>query len=904
MTVKKSIEAILKLDNVLFKKGLASAEGAVRNLGQSLTNVGQKASIAFVGGAAVITGLSKTAKDFEKGMRDVSTLLDTSTESMAKMSREVLSIARNVPASIGDLTAGLYDVRSAGIDSSKAMETLEASAKLSIAGLSSVKEATDITTSALNAFAKDGLTASETTDILFKTVKFGKTTVEQLAQSFGSTAPIIAAAGITLKDFSAATAALTTVGQPASVAQNALRAAIVALKKPTAEMQDIFKELGVSSGVELIQTSKNLGDVFSKVYKTSNRMGIAIEKATGRVEGAAAITSLATITNDSYVKTFENIISGSSALETAFKKQLDPIDNAKGALIVLAVQMGNELLPAIRLLSGWIVNLASAFDKLPKSFKSVIANTLLISTVVAGLSAAILLTVGSIATLVASFIGLKVILVPLIAGALSALGGTLIGTVIPAIISMGAAITGPAISAITALGGVITSTVIPAILAMGAALGTATGGLTLIIGGAITATVALAFAWKTNWHNIRGVTRQGIKDFKSQIQKLFAFLNNAFNTLKKNTIAVARAIRKALSSIRVPSLNFDSMIQRAKKAGTEVQKYFTQGFFAGGAAPLNYQKVAFNQPNTTFAQTDFGTLVPSSFANQSTESSLEQVDLGTQLQNKQTLIGDFLQQTDLAVGQFLDNYIQSVLTGNASIADSFKALGIQILKNMVNGVFKQIETNFLKLIKSSKVTTAGLEKVFKAFSGASSKVFQSFGNIVATVFRNMLSVTTGIIGKIFAATKAASIANSIIQVHEWAISAAKAVAGIPIAGPALAAAAYAAAMGLGLSGVAVIKGVQLAGFASGTPELPNDIVAQVHAGEMIVPKNFADAIRSGDLTLSGHSNNTGGQSEGGVSITINSPQLIGAPEEWLEQFESMLIEKANTIGSRIMIQGI
>lgn len=40
-------------------------------------------------------------------------------------------------------------------------------------------------------------------------------------------------------------------------------------------------------------------------------------------------------------------------------------------------------------------------------------------------------------------------------------------------------------------------------------------------------------------------------------------------------------------------------------------------------------------------------------------------------------------------------------------------------------------------------------------------------------------------------------------------------------------------------------------LATGTSNLPNDMLAQVHQGEMVVPKTFADSIRSGEVTLGG-----------------------------------------------------
>jgi hypothetical protein len=57
-----------------------------------------------------------------------------------------------------------------------------------------------------------------------------------------------------------------------------------------------------------------------------------------------------------------------------------------------------------------------------------------------------------------------------------------------------------------------------------------------------------------------------------------------------------------------------------------------------------------------------------------------------------------------------------------------------------------------------------------------------------------------------------------------------------------------------------ISAIKNAGaFASGTPNLPSDMFAQVHKGETIIPKNFADGIRNGDLSLSGPGANSGQQ---------------------------------------------
>jgi len=57
------------------------------------------------------------------------------------------------------------------------------------------------------------------------------------------------------------------------------------------------------------------------------------------------------------------------------------------------------------------------------------------------------------------------------------------------------------------------------------------------------------------------------------------------------------------------------------------------------------------------------------------------------------------------------------------------------------------------------------------------------------------------------------------------------------------------------------------GFANGTPELPRDMIAQVHKGEGIVPATFMDGIRRGELSLSSGGNEGGGQTTN-VYVTV------------------------------------
>lgn len=60
--------------------------------------------------------------------------------------------------------------------------------------------------------------------------------------------------------------------------------------------------------------------------------------------------------------------------------------------------------------------------------------------------------------------------------------------------------------------------------------------------------------------------------------------------------------------------------------------------------------------------------------------------------------------------------------------------------------------------------------------------------------------------------------------------------------------------------IAAISAEPLPSFAVGVSEVPEDMIAQIHRGEMIVPKTYAQSVRDGDVSIGGGTSN--------VQITI------------------------------------
>lgn len=317
---------------------------------------------------------AKLAGDFQEGMNNVSTLIDTNVESLDAMSSEILKIGKNSPKTIRDLTDGLYSIRSAGISASEQFNVLRGSEKLAVAGLATTAEAVDIATSAINAFSLKGEQSTRIYDMFFKVVKYGKTTVSEFAQGFGSVAGVVSAADIKLDEYSAAVAAMTTTGVKASIAHTQMKAVIAGLSRSTDDQVEIFNKLGAKSFKQLIAQSGSMVKALDKIKKAVGGDEAKIISLVGSVEAYNAVMSLTGATNKVYLQTLEDMRNGSDALSEAYIKQAAGFNNQLkiigNKLQIIGIKWGNALFPVLLAAGGILSNVIDIIDKMPDGLTS------------------------------------------------------------------------------------------------------------------------------------------------------------------------------------------------------------------------------------------------------------------------------------------------------------------------------------------------------------------------------------------------------------------------------------------------------------------------------------------------------------------------------------------------------
>jgi len=253
-------------DNSKLKSGLRAAERQLKDFGKHVRDMGLKLiSVGSAVAAPMVAGV-KVFADFQEQMANVATMLEKPEEHMDRFRSGIRSLAMEFGESTSSLAKGLYDILSASVAPSKALDVLAASVKAAKAGLTDTGTAADAITTILNAYGLSASEAGRVSDVLFGTVLRGKTTFAELAPSIGMVISAAASAGVPLEEVGAMLATLTRNGVRTENAVTALNSIIMQFLKPSAEAVERARELGFEMNSATIN-AEGLAGVFQRISK-------------------------------------------------------------------------------------------------------------------------------------------------------------------------------------------------------------------------------------------------------------------------------------------------------------------------------------------------------------------------------------------------------------------------------------------------------------------------------------------------------------------------------------------------------------------------------------------------------------------------------------------------------------
>ena len=376
-----------------FKKTASEISQAWGNMTRGITSGFATIAKGFAIAAPVALAVKKAA-EFEKGLAEISTLTNKSAK---EITNNFGNIVEQTQITFGknqqDVIKGLYDGISAGVPlTQKAVaEYLNATGKLSVAGVTDFKIAGDAVTSLRNAFKEN---FSDISDALLVAVREGKTTLPELAGSIGQVSSIAQVAGVSMDQLLASVAAMTKTGGSTAEAVTKIKAAISNFIKPSKNAEKILNKYRITIDKTLL-SHKGLSGAFDlistqlkKNTKNQTQFNRALSEIFPNIRAFGAAASLTGATSDDLAKAIESMANKSGIANIQFEKMngtlSQKLDVAAQKLQISFKNLGSSMIPVANELTGRISVVVDNFNNWLKSNKE---NAKTITSIVLGISA-------------------------------------------------------------------------------------------------------------------------------------------------------------------------------------------------------------------------------------------------------------------------------------------------------------------------------------------------------------------------------------------------------------------------------------------------------------------------------------------------------------------------------------
>lgn len=346
--------AELNLRNKKFLQKLKTSQIGMSQLATAgKVALGAVAVAAAAATAAMVLLAKKSitmAVDFDESMRRVNTLAQLGQEGFEGMKDRVLDLSTTLGKSATEMGDALYQVISACFEGADAMIVLETGVKMATAGMAGQVESVDALTTVLNAWGFSAEDATRVSDTFFLTIKYGKTTMGELAHAIGVVATTAANAGLSFEEVGAALSALTIVGVDTNRAVTGLNAVLTALTKPTDEAKEAAAELGIDfslTGLKAKGLSVWLGELKDATKGESEQLVRFFQN----VRAVRAILPLATNAAESFNNNLIKMQTETGAAQEAFeemdKSYARIIERLKIQFEKIYIAVGEELVPEL-----------------------------------------------------------------------------------------------------------------------------------------------------------------------------------------------------------------------------------------------------------------------------------------------------------------------------------------------------------------------------------------------------------------------------------------------------------------------------------------------------------------------------------------------------------------------------
>lgn len=393
---------------------LTPFEQSLRNISMRLDQFGRSATLAGaamvglgIAGAAMIKSAIDVAAEYDRQSRRTLTQIDNITASL----KDVADIGRRVAKDIGIPFESLQDTlyfifSSIDVNLGQAEDLLRKFSQEAIAGATSVDKAARTSIAIMNSLGYSIQDLSRLQDIQFQIVRKGIISYEELADTIGRALPATARAGQNFETVGAMMAFLTRNGLSAAMAASSAARALEGFANPkvVARLEDM--------GVQVRDLKGNFLPLLDVMEQMNKKIGhlAAPERAkvlqelfagAGGTIQARRFWDLAFKNFDDFQAMIGYMQNSTGVFQNAYEVMAGSVATQSELLrnkwMLMKEAIGRALLPQVLKFIKVLSKLLDWFDRLPEPTKNMIAQILVLGTVLTLVGGALLIFIGTIA---------------------------------------------------------------------------------------------------------------------------------------------------------------------------------------------------------------------------------------------------------------------------------------------------------------------------------------------------------------------------------------------------------------------------------------------------------------------------------------------------------------------------
>lgn len=426
----KNLEQQADRSAVAVQKIAATGE-KLKTVGDNISSVGQKflpvtGAVGALGAAAV-----KTAADFDSAMSQVAAVSGATGDDLDRLREKAREMGAKTKFSASEAAEAMNYMAMAGWKTEDMLSGIEGIMNLAAASGEDLATTSDIVTDALTAFGLSAKDSGHFADILAAASSNANTNVAMMGETFKYCAPIAGALGFSAEDTAEAIGLMANAGIKSSQAGTSLRTimnslagevkicgsnigeVVVATTNADGSMRDLSDILadcrvafsGLSESEKAASAETLVGkNAMSGFLALMNAAPADIEKLSGAIAGCGG-------TAEKMAETMQDNLAGQL---TILKSQLEE----------LAISFGELLMPAIRMVVGWVQVFVDWLNSMGEGTKKVIVTIALLAAAIGP----VLIVIGKVVSAVGSimaFVPKLVSGIQMVKTAFSALGAVM-----------------------------------------------------------------------------------------------------------------------------------------------------------------------------------------------------------------------------------------------------------------------------------------------------------------------------------------------------------------------------------------------------------------------------------------------------------------------------------------------